>query len=377
MAQQCVWVGGYTPDSEPAGTAQGIYRVWLDDSSGRLTPGGVAASTCGPSFLAVHPSRTRLYAVNEHTRGGVAAFAITASAELSPLGRVATGGAAPCHIHVLPGGRELAVSHYGDGTVAVVPLTPHHDVAPPAAPVDHGAHVGLGPDPERQDGPHAHCARLAPDGRHLLVTDLGTDELRCYVPDPVLRTLEYTGSVRLPPGTGPRHLAAGRDGRMYVVGELDAQLHVLRWRSARHRDVGATVTRAEGAEAGILAPARTSLHGVVHEDTLPAVRGDQPRSYPGEVAVSPCGRHLYVSNRGADCVSTFALDGPTPRHLADVATGGAWPRHFALVGPHGQYLVVANQFSDQLTVLRRDPDTGIPVDTGHRLDVPSPAVVLP
>lgn len=356
MTRERVWVGSYTPDSEPAGIGAGIYQVWFDTGTGQLGSDGLAAATCGPSFLAAHPTGNHLYAVNEHTDGTVTAFAVQPQGELTELSQVSTGASVPCHLTVPPGARELVVSHYADGVVTVLPLTSDGCPAPPAA---HLTHVGHGPIAERQQGPHAHCARLAPDGRHLLVADLGTDELRCYVPDPVTHRMQRTMPIPLPPGSGPRHLVSAANGQVYVVGELDATLHLLRW-----------PTGGYDGHAGF-----DSQH-IVPEVTVSAVGDDQPVSYPAELALSRCGRRLYVANRGADCVSTFAVDGPVPQHLADVSTGGSWPRHFALAGDLGEYLLVANQFSHTLTVLWCDPDTGIPADTGQRLEVPSPAMVL-
>jgi 6-phosphogluconolactonase len=64
-----------------------------------------------------------------------------------------------------------------------------------------------------------------------------------------------------------------------------------------------------------------------------------------------------VSNRGP--VSTIAtLDTTLPHRpelTGETASGGTWPRHFA-VAPDGRFLVVANERSGQLTALAVDPD---------------------
>jgi 6-phosphogluconolactonase len=41
--------------------------------------------------------------------------------------------------------------------------------------------------------------------------------------------------------------------------------------------------------------------------------------------------------------------------IGETASGGIWPRHFA-VAPDGRFLVVANEHSGQLTALAVDPD---------------------
>src|SRR4030095_222870 len=73
-----VYVGTY--DGEQS---KGIYAFRFDGAPGRLTPLGLAAESRNPSFLAIHPNRRFLYAVNEvddfagkKNNGGVSAFEI-------------------------------------------------------------------------------------------------------------------------------------------------------------------------------------------------------------------------------------------------------------------------------------------------------------
>ena len=80
-----IYVGTYT-----SGDSKGIYRLQLDLASGALSSVGPPTETVNPSFLAFHPSRRFLYAVNEtgdaprDPSGGVSAFAVDAATERSP-----------------------------------------------------------------------------------------------------------------------------------------------------------------------------------------------------------------------------------------------------------------------------------------------------
>ena len=73
-----LYVGTYTHGKTPS---EGIYLLELDLASGRLTAKGAVAKLADPSFLAIHPSRKFLYAVNEldhfngRKGGGVSASA--------------------------------------------------------------------------------------------------------------------------------------------------------------------------------------------------------------------------------------------------------------------------------------------------------------
>ncbi|MFV2197380.1 lactonase family protein [Nocardiopsis sp. LOL_012] len=335
-------VGTYTPDSEPPGGGAGIHRVRFDPATGELADAGVAARTPGPSFLAFHEHPPTVYAVGERAEGSVAAFQVHGDASLTELGSAPSRGGSPCH--VLVSGFTLAVSNYADGVVGLYELAPDGTIGSPAAePVTHS---GSGPVTDRQEGPHAHST-AALDERCLLVADLGTDELR------VVRDGEQTGTVVLPPGTGPRHTAVAGE-YVYVAGELDSRVHVLRWDG----DTGTA-----------------EYLGSVHATGEEAAG----KSFPGEILVHR--DHVYVSNRGADTISTFAVHdgGARLEHVANTPSG-AWPRNFAVVRGHGDepdHLVVAAQNGGELASLRIDPATGVPADTGHRVGVPDPVCVLP
>ena len=334
-------VGTYTPDSQPSGEGEGIHRVWFDPLTGRMADGGVAARTTGPSFLAFREDPPTVYAVNERTEGTVTAFGVDGRADLTELAQVSTGGGSPCH--VLATGSDLVVTNYANGVVSVHGLSQDGTFATSTALT----HTGSGPVTDRQEGPHAHSA-VAPDARHVLVADLGTDELR------VLRQGEQVGVVALPPGTGPRHMTVAGE-YVYVAGELDSRVHVVRWDS----DTG------------------TGEHLEAVHATGKAAAGD---NFPAEILHH--GGYVYLSNRGADQIAVFALrdGGARLEHVVGVSAGGAWPRNFTVVRGHREepdHLVVAAQNGDSLASLRLDPDTGVPVDTGHRLALPVPVCVLP
>ena len=107
--------------------------------------------------------------------------------------------------------------------------------------------------------------------------------------------------------------------------------------------------------------------------TLPA--GFLGQSAAAEVAIHPCGRFLYVSNRGHDSIAVYAV---APTGLLSpvdfTASGGRTPRHFAL-SPDGAWLVCANQDSGSLTAFRVDPGDGRLQAAGEPAPVPDPVCV--
>jgi len=342
---EIVYFGGYTP--EAGGQAEGIQAARRDPESGRLDPMGVVAATPAPSFLVRHPRLPVVYAVNELPDGRVSAWSEGDDGTLRLLGEQSTGGANPCHLAVLAGGRCLVSANYGSGSIAVHPLDASGRPGERTDLLVHERHGGPGRDPQRQEAPHAHMVSADPSGEALLAVDLGTDAIYHYELDRGSLRLVPTGPrTHLPAGTGPRHLARHPDRRRaYVVGELRP-----------------TVFAGELDSRGV-------LHG----------RGRVPTSHregavqPSEVAVHPNGRFLYVANRGADTISVFAIEATAPQFIAEVDSGGTWPRHFAIVGQH---LYVANERSHTVGVFRLDDADGRPMPIGTWA-MASPTCVLP
>jgi len=77
--------------------------------------------------------------------------------------------------------------------------------------------------------------------------------------------------------------------------------------------------------------ARTGALGLLGSiPATAATTAESVRNYPSEIELSADGRFLYVANRGADCITAFEVaDDGTLRVIADVPSGGTWPRHFA------------------------------------------------
>ena len=76
------YVGTYTGAIGAGSNGEGIYLFEMNKSSGELTHRKLVATTSDPSWIAIHPSRKYLYAVNEvsdyqGTSGSVSALRST------------------------------------------------------------------------------------------------------------------------------------------------------------------------------------------------------------------------------------------------------------------------------------------------------------
>ncbi|MFE6836768.1 lactonase family protein [Streptomyces sp. NPDC057705] len=337
------YIGSFT-----SGGGRGVTTAAVDPVTGALTTLSVAAAE-DPSYLALARDTGVLYAVNETEGGAVTAFRPTADG-LTPLGgAVRVGGSGPTHLSVSAG--RLLTANYTSGSVSSLPLAADGS---PGGPAHVLPHEGRGPDPDRQERPHAHQVLPDPTGRWVLSVDLGTDSVRVCAPDPATGALRVHSETALRAGAGPRHLTFHPEGSVvYVLHELEPQLTVCRWNGA----------------SGQLEPVRevpvasTGASGAV-------------RAYPSAIVASPDGRFLWVAVRGADSIATLSLaDGPEePRPAGAVDCGGDWPRDLA-VDASGRRLYAANERSGDVTWFDVDPLTGRPHRAGS-VAVPAATCVV-
>lgn len=336
-----VFVGSYTDSG-----SKGIYAFRLQMKKGRLERLGVAAETSNPSFLVESLNHHFLYAVNENggarQMGSVSAFAIDASTgKLTLLNWVSSRGGAPCHLALDRTGRWLAVANYEGASVAILPA---------------GADGKLGPPLYlAQTGGHAAGVAFSPDNRFLLAADSGKDGIYVYRFDPATGslTIHNPPGTSVKPGSGVRHIAFHPSGKeLYAINELSSTVTVFDW---------------------------DAVNGVLHEGkTLTTLPGFSAGNKAAELALNSDASLLYVSNRGHDSIYSFTID---PHTLAlsaaeDFPTLGRTPRHFAL-DPTGQYLVAANEDTNDLMVFKIHGETGQLAPVGKLIQgVPKPACVV-
>jgi len=358
-------VGTYTNKTD----SKGIYAYEFDAETGKLTAKGLAAETHDPSWLVIHPSGKFVYAANESGKeSAVSAFALDAqSGKLTLLNELPALGEDPCYITFDKTGKYVFIANYTPGNVAVFPILDDGKLGEHTAFVtDAGA---LGPNKQRQEGPHAHWIGLSARNRLAYVADLGLDRVLIYDFDAAKGTLARidpasssaeAGAAKpsdaftatLSPGTGPRHVTFSPDGKfMYVLGELQSTVTVL-------------------ANAG-----RETYRQIQSISTLP--ERFKGRNDAAEIALHPGGRWLYTSNRGHDTIAAFSVDPEKGilRKTGDFPTGGKEPRHFA-IDPTGRFLLAENQLSNSIVVFSIDPATGALKQVSKTEGIPSPVCLV-
>jgi 6-phosphogluconolactonase (cycloisomerase 2 family) len=325
--------------------ADGVYLArWEAGRPGHAEICGMLAAPAA-TFLAAHPNGRHLYVTRELDDGAVGTLERRDDGTLQEIAWVETGGAGPCHLAIDRRAHYLMATNYGSGSLSVHPIEPSGRVGRYCASA---SFTGRGAQPGRQDGPHPHMAAQDPSGRWIISSDLGTDEVRVLRLNPPRSQLAVHSSVRLPPGSGPRHFAFGPSGHLYVTGELSSRLHILSFDSHAGQlqhlgSASATAARPTGL------------------------------NHPADIAASASGERCYVANRGADCVTVFTAAAGEVSAVTDIASSGTSPRHLALTGG---LLHVANHGSGSIAIFLLDRASGLPNQIAAITSIPRPACVL-
>lgn len=345
--QYFLFIGTYTGTG-----SKGIYVYRFNAVTGKATMASHTEKAENPSYLAIAPDGKTVYACNETASpsgGKVSAYRFNKSdGTLRLLNRQSTAGDHPCYVAIDGKNKWLAAGNYSGGSIAVFPINRDGSIEPFTQLIKHN---GRGPDSSRQRSAHVHATVFSPDNNHLLSPDLGMDKVMIYPfkGTPVSPLDERRVSfAKATPGGGPRHLSFHPNGRWaYLMEEMTGSVIVFDYSKGRLSQ---------------------KQHIPAHADTAKGPFGS------ADIHVAPDGKFLYASNRTAENnLAIFQIDAKNGK-LAAVgyqSTLGETPRNF-VIDPTGNFLLVANQNSNNIVIFKRDKETGLLTETGEQLSVPRP-----
>lgn len=342
-----LFIGTYTGTG-----SKGIYIYRFDARTGKAQWVSNTDSVVNPSFLAVAPGGSLVYACTE-TRtvnaGGVTAFGFNRSnGKLTQLNKQTSGGDNPCYVNVYKNGKWIVVGNYSGGSLAAFPVNKDGSLQPYSQLVQH---KGSSVNKDRQEAAHVHSTIFSPSQDYLFVPDLGMDKVMIYRFTPSQSKPLQPGTPAASaavPGSGPRHFDFHPNGKWgYLIEEMAGTVVAYSYKSGKLTQLQRIAT---------------------HPDTLTT----QPGS--ADIHVSPDGKFLYASNRGKENnIAIFKIDKATGK-LTPVgyqSTLGEIPRNFC-IEPSGKYLLAANQETNNVVVFKRDAVTGLLTYTGEQISVPKP-----
>lgn len=342
-----LFVGTYT-----GGKSKGIYVFQFNAKNGEVQWVSNTDSADNPSFLAIAPDGKHLYSVNETDRdhsGKVSAYSFdAANGSLHLLNQVASGSENPCHVSITHDGKWIAVANYTGGSLAMFPVNSDGSLKPYT---QHIIHKGKSVNPVRQEKAHVHSVFFSPDEHFLYTPDLGMDKVTVYRFNPQSKKplspapVPYISTT---PGAGPRHISFSPDKKfLYLIEEMGGSVNVYQYANGSTRFVQRIAT---------------------HPDQYTGLPGS------ADIHLSPDGKFLYASNRGDENnIAIFSVDKQTGKltHIGYQPCGGLQPRNF-IIEPTGNFLLVANQKTNNIVVYRRDKETGLLQATLQQIEVPSP-----
>jgi len=328
-----VYLGTYTGQG-----SKGIYQCELNLKDGSLSAATLAGETSSPSFVAFHPNKRFLYAVNEG-KAAISAFSIDKkTGNLTYLNSQPSQGGAPCHLVVDPTGKNVLAANYTGGSCICIPIKANGKLGKASS---FQQHVG-----KRTNGHSIHVDKA---NAFALCCDLGLDKVITYAFDAAKGTLAPHGAFDTPQGSGPRHFAWHPDGKTaYINGESNL-----------------TIIRCDyDPDKGVL----------TQKQVLSTLPKDVVRKggSTAETVVHPSGKFVYVSNRDPyNSIAIFSIDQETHQLTAvgHQSMGVKTPRNFA-IEPTGQYMLVANQSGGNVIVFRINQSTGELIPTNKSVHVP-------
>lgn len=361
MKNRLVFIGSY---SQPIvlgtgellpGTGEGVTVFRMDDA-GHLTR-LFATGKPNPTYLALSSDKRFLYTVNElkeyHEEASAAVSAYTINeetGELTFLNRRMTGGGDACCVSLTANDSHLLVANFTGGSFAILPVLADGSLGTASCFVQH---YGSGADPKRQASPHVHQITPDPEGKHVLVADLGKDEVLvygidwdcgCVIPNAAL-------TIKTEPGDGPRQFVFDQSGKhLYLLTELSNTVRVYAYDSETGK--------------AIFLQSLSMLPNDCVADTIGAC-----------IKLSPNGAFLYASNRGHDSIASYRVqaDG-TLRPLGIQQADAKTPRDFNIT-PDGKYLLSGFQDSDELILYAINQGNGQLTEI-ERTPCKSPTAVL-
>jgi len=326
--------------AKASGEEGGIYRYLLEGKIGARLRGFAAQPFT--NFLLYSQDGERLYAGGgEPKQGGFAA-----TYRIGPDGALrkeAEFAAEKSNCHLLQVGDFLYSANYHDGSFSEFRLVS----GMVAEETNRIAHSGSGPVKDRQEAAHIHSCNLAPDGKYLVVLDLGSDTISSYA-------LSRSGVSGRPAyvahasaGDGPRHMLFSGDGKTaYILNELSNTVGSWHYEKGKFTFLGKT-------------------------STLP--RFFRGSAYAAAIRFDPACRLIYVTNRGFDAVAVFSPEADGALKSVSLAfAGGKVPRDGNFVSP--QCYCTACEESDEVVFF--DVRAGNLSPNGIRLVMPHPLYVL-
>jgi len=342
-----MYVGSFTANKP----GDGIYVYEFNTDKGELNEVQKIGNIINPSYLTVSPNGKNLYACTEtqlERNGSVSAFKIDPkTGKITFLNKQSAGGKNPVYVVVDSSNKYVFNGNYDDAGVCVFECNSDGSLNPLSELIEFEGNSII---QERQKEAHVHSVNLSTDSKYLFAPDLGADKIRVLTFDKdSLLTVSYDLEVSCKKGSGPRHFTFHPNNKFaYCVEELSGTVSTYKYKNGQLDWIDSNFSYSK------------------KQDTYGSA----------DIHISPDGKFLYVSNRWIDenTITIFKINQSTGilNLVGHSSTFGNHPRNF-VIDPTGKFLLVANQNSNSIIVLKRDMKTGVLTKTKTEINVKMPS----
>ncbi len=343
--QPTLIIGTYTNNTG----SEGLYAFSFDTTTLEAVKLSSIKSN-SPSFLTINSKTKNIYTVNENgikQTPTISAFNFNSQTnKLSALNIQQSIGASPCYISLDKTNKWIAIANYRGGNVVTFGVEKNGQIGKLQQNLQH---FGKGTDTSRQKTPHAHSVVFTPNNKFFLAADLGIDKIMMYSFNETTGKAAIKDSIQLFGGAGPRHIAFNKTKPVfYVVEELTGTISVIAYNNYGN------------------------MQQLQRCSILPEAFGGKIGS--ADIHISHDNKFLYATNRGdGNDIAVLKVDAKTAKLqlIQNIPTEGKGPRNFT-IHPNNNLVLIGNQFSNDISIFKRNNATGLLEFTGKKIKVPSP-----
>ncbi|SET87928.1 6-phosphogluconolactonase [Lacrimispora sphenoides] len=334
------YVGSYSYN----GQAKGITVYDVDVEEGRFIPRCEVEVDNSSYVIASNDGKT-LYSIADE---GIVSFRIHENGAITRLNSANIKGMRGCHLSTDAEDRYIFVSGYHDGKSTVLRLNKDGSVGEIVTGV---YHKGLGSVAERNFRPHVSCSRRTPDGKFIMVADLGIDQVKIYRFNENDEEMLLVDVLHCDLESAPKCFRFSSDGRFfYLISELKNVIDVFTY------ETGERQPKIEKIQTVFTAgPKQSQLTAAC------------------SMRISNDERHLFCGNAGDNSVTVYERDKETGllEALCCLPISGSFPKDIC-VFPDDKHIASINHETGSITFFTVDYKKGLLVMNGKELKVNEP-----
>ena len=325
---------------------EGVYNVTLDKEQQKLTNQQLMIKAEKPSYLTLGKNHHNLYLYNGIKKTKMQKYLWNSKKKAFSLEQEHNIGEQPgTHIAVNDNQTEVAVSNYNGGDFTIFRQKNNSNKLEKVAYFK----PPFSKDTPKKERPKMHYNDWDHQDRFLYLVDLGSHNLQVFDS----HADKYTPRLvaQLARTDGPRHFVFHPNNDwMYLLNEWSSSIIVYKQN-----------------------PKTGDLTQIQRIELLDESYGVKTSS--SAIRASKDGKFIYAGIRTTNEIAVLKVGKQGTLTLVQKApTLGNWPRDFNL-SEHEDYIVIANQKSNELNVLKRDTTTGLLSPTKIKLTLPSPTYV--